>query len=370
MEGDRAATAVLALTIFAVVCSLAASYATDSAEDAEVRLGDLAVYGSLAAPGVSIDEYGGVATLYYEAGGDVEWRLKALDSTYCVSDGGSYRVRGYDDIAVTGSVLKVDEPGRYAVKLYESGHEVRSGTMVLDGTVERTFEWTQDTPSGRYTYSVKFEYPFSEYMGYADDRSSPRHQSDAYPEERFIQTRGLEDLEEALGSEYEKVRGVPARAGAQDYADYLLSFVQCCIAYPDTIVRTDDGFAYDEGGSGDLYIYGEREYWAYPLETIHRGYGDCEDTSFLAAALFVGAGYTAAVATLPGHMIAGVVLDDFAPRGPGMNFRAVKHIPSIDANLFFCETSSEEALPTGYLPENVYIEAMGLGSITLVKGAA
>ena len=42
----------------------------------------------------------------------------------------------------------------------------------------------------------------------------------------------------------------------------------------------------------DIKQYGIQEHWALPIETLKRGTGDCEDTSFLLASLLLAAGVT------------------------------------------------------------------------------
>ena len=156
--------------------------------------------------------------------------------------------------------------------------------------------------------------------------------------------------------------------GGQDYADYLLSFVQCCISYPDPISSADGGYVLDtEEGSGDMFLHGEWERWSYPLETIHTGYGDCEDTAFLAASLFSAAGYGAAIATIPNHMVTAVVLADFTPHSAVTGLElAEKRVTSTGENLFFCETATDVAVPCGYVTKEVLDGIDALDSVTMV----
>ncbi len=166
----------------------------------------------------------------------------------------------------------------------------------------------------------------------------------------------LSELSALLLDEYERVRGSPT---AQSYADYVLGFVQCCIEYPDALVEEDGVLRYSSDGNGDIYLYGTEEYWAYPMETIQRGMGDCEDTSFLAAALFTASGYTAGVATIPGHMVALVLLDEFAPHRLSVNVALSTTLSSADLSeggvVFFCETTFDTAVPCGYVTHSVGI---------------
>lgn len=365
---DRSALIVLLVVAVAVAGSLTFSMTRPDAPVPERTVGDLTVTGSVARDGVDLDEYGGTATLTYTGGGDdVEWRVLDLDDTYLVPGaGGSYAERGYRTVS-NDRTLVVDEPGRYALRMYVDGNLARTGTMVLDGMVERTFSWTQVTATASYGYSVSVAYMFSDYLAYAED-GTERSVSDL-PSSRFAVVDGtLSRLESALASEYLEVRGSAARLGGQDYADYLLSFVQCCIAYPDPVSERDGGYVYDPtGGSGDLFLEGTVERWAYPLETLHRGYGDCEDTSFLAAALFSAAGYTAAVLVLPDHMVAAVGLDEFSSKGtiPGLEV-ASKAVASTGENLFFCETTLDVAIPCGYVTTDVHGDILAVDAVEVV----
>lgn len=373
MEDYQKAMVVLVAVIAAVSGSIAAGVWLFSDDGAEVVLGDMTVSGSLAEPGVSLDEYAGTATLVYTNGDDIEWRLRDAESTaYQRNPDGSYSERDFDDMVCHGPVLKVSDPGRYDVRLYANGHIARTGTLTLDGYVEKEYEWTQVVSPGRsYTYSVNARYLFSDYLGYADDRDAVRYGSDSLDDSRYIVTDGLEDLERALRAGYADVRGSGALTDGQDYADYLLSFVQCCIAYPDTVSKTGRSVHADEDGSGDLFLYGVREYWAYPMETIQRGYGDCEDTSFLAAALFRLAGFESGVASIPYHMVAMVSLSDYATN-PFWETGFVLTSKSLTAsgdNVFFCETTFEHFVPAGYLTQDAYLEIMKLQHID-VEGMA
>ncbi len=368
----RTPLVILLLVIVSVAGALVYSNTGDGVT--ERMLGDLTIRGSIASEGIEADEYAGTATLTYTGSSNVEWRLKDLESTYYAEQDGVYKVRGYDDIVSEGPTLKVSDPGRYAVRMYIDGHLARSGTMVLDGDITKTFAWKQAVSSTAvYEYSVSYTYRFSDYLNRADDGDAVRHSSDSLEDSRFAVVSDVKVLQERLLAEYVSVRGSAALTDGQDYADYLLSFVQCCIEYPDTIAQDDDGKyrKTDTGGNGDLFLYGKSEYWAYPLETIHRGYGDCEDTCFLTAALFAAAGFDSAVATIPDHMVAAVALKDFSPRKvPSGVMLTSKTLTSTGTNLFFCETTTSSFLPVGYLGTTSYSEVMKLDRVSMVSAEA
>ncbi len=368
----RASLIVLILVVVSVAGALVCSNA--GVDTSERTLGDLTIRGSIASEGIEADEYAGTATLTYTGSSNVEWRLKDLESTYYVEQDGVYEVRGYDDIVSEGPTLKVSDPGRYAVRMYIDGHLARTGTMVLDGDITKTFSWKQAvSPTLIYEYSVTHTYRFSDYLERADDPGAYRRSSDLLEDSRFAATSDVDALQERLLEEYVSVRGTAAFTDGQDYADYLLSFVQCCIRYPDPI-SMGSGLEYrldTEEGNGDLFLYGKSEYWAYPLETIHRGYGDCEDTCFLTAALFAAAGFDSAVATIPDHMVAAVALKDFSPRKVTTGVMLTsKTLTATGLNLFFCETTTSSFLPVGYLGTTSYSEVMKLDRVSMVSPEA
>lgn len=364
----KIALIVLIIAVASTAGVLTYSIISDHPEPELVR-GDLTVRGSIAQEGVEADEYAGVATLTYElSGADIEWRILDLDDTAFVRDiGGGYSERGYTT-ASNGRTLTIDEPGRYSVRLYVDGDLDRSGTAILDGPVDRTFSWTQTLASGEsHSYSVSVRYMYSDYLGYHQD-DAVRHQNQDSDARFVIIDDTVRLLESALEAEYRQVRGSAAVIGGQDYADYLLSFVQSCISYPDSITSSDGGYVLDaEEGSGDMFLHGEWERWSYPLETIHTGYGDCEDTTFLAASLFSAAGYGAAIATIPNHMVVAVVLADFTPHSAVTGLElAEKRVTSTGENLFFCETATDVAVPCGYVTKEVLDGIDVLDSVTMV----
>ena len=106
------------------------------------------------------------------------------------------------------------------------------------------------------------------------------------------------------------------------YAEFVLAFVQTCF-----------GYTYDS------VLYGQQEYYAFPLETIHNGGGDCEDTSILCAALYEAAGYDAGVFIIPGHAIAAVALDGFTPAETSVTTVSVFSFEMNGKTYYGCETT-------------------------------
>jgi len=78
--------------------------------------------------------------------------------------------------------------------------------------------------------------------------------------------------------------------GEYDTANYILAFVQS-LSYHD-----------------DKELTPYNDYWKFPIETLAEGWGDCEDTSILYAALMKAAGYDIVLLQMPDHMAVGVAL--------------------------------------------------------------
>jgi hypothetical protein len=104
-----------------------------------------------------------------------------------------------------------------------------------------------------------------------------------------------EKLKAAFGSD--------VSPGDSEFANFVLGYVQVCYGYPRNSNYID----------ADAFLYGQDEYFAYPVETIFQGQGDCEDTAILVAAILHVAGYDTAILILPEHAMAGVALEGYSP---------------------------------------------------------
>lgn len=60
----------------------------------------------------------------------------------------------------------------------------------------------------------------------------------------------------------------------------------------------------------DEEAHGMAEYWQTPCETLARGTGDCEDHAILFVSICKALGYECVMVVGPGHMSAGVLLDE------------------------------------------------------------
>ncbi len=111
-------------------------------------------------------------------------------------------------------------------------------------------------------------------------------------------------------------------AGFSDYekADLALRFVQDNVIY-----------------ALDSNLYGQDDFWAFPLETLYLGRGDCEDTSVLYASIIKAMGLDCVLLDYPGHCAVAVKLDN----GHGSYYTLS------DGNYYFAETTG-----TGHLGDD------------------
>ena len=168
-------------------------------------------------------------------------------------------------------------------------------TFTVNGTVSKTYSWEYLDQDLTFTIS----YSYSEYDKYAGTngatllkRAGNNNGSYDVIPDFIVVNSTVTEIESNLESLYEQSFG--SDASGQGYAEFILAFVQECFTY-----------TYDQT------LYRQSEYYAFPMETIHNGSGDCEDTSILCAAIFVAAGYDAGVFLIPGHAIAAVALDSY-----------------------------------------------------------
>ena len=135
-------------------------------------------------------------------------------------------------------------------------------------------------------------------------------------------------LESTLSKLYKQAFGSEPQAD-QRYADFILAFVQGIVTY-----------------KSDQSQFGHGEYYMYPAETLKSQKGDCEDSSILCAALFKKAGFTAALLTLPGHMMAGVVLTSYS--APDIEDYGEILKQTIGGKTYYaCETTLDSFQPVG-----------------------
>jgi len=216
-------------------------------------------------------------------------------------------------VAYSGETVNKEEPvlyylsqnvGEYSisVKCYAGPEEERellktySGTVRYSGTITKEYTWIYQGE----LYSAKTSFSFDEYRHYKEMNDKGRRVVDYGRVVSFVTYEDpaivalAESIKEAYGDR---------STSDQKFAAFVLGFVQICFDYP----------PYSTLMGADRYQYGQEEYFAYPMETIFYGMGDCEDTSILAAALFKALGYEAGVVMIPQHAVAAVGLDSYAP---------------------------------------------------------
>lgn len=215
------------------------------------------------------------------------------------------------------------DPGYYSVAVGVNFQQYE-GTFALGGEVTKTYSWdfTEYSRPGselgeeKHSFEMDFSFQYSECIS-ALEYDGPRRIVDlnklgptlsAYVSDGNSVT---ERLQEKLKEEFDN-KGISPHYKDGDnynYVSYLLTFVQLNIRYYPSELPENEVNKLTYEFSSDYMIYGSDEYWAFPTQTLMQGAGDCEDTSFLAAALFKAAGLDAAVAIIPGHAVAGIHME-------------------------------------------------------------
>ena len=359
--GDSRDLSKIAIAILLVAIALVSACILLYSNDDVVQRtqGNVTITGGLVTDDISIVGDG----LVYSGSG-AQWMVRNLHASYLTSSDRGYVERGYD--VIEGPNLS-PEPGEYLVVLNVDGVESASGYLMVRGTIVNTYTWTAVIDGEMRSFSFNFQFTLDEYLLYSD-MDDIRRQVSVLSEARFVEVDApILRLTDLLATEYRSAYGVDASLSDQRYADYLLSFVQCNIVYPPSVIDSDGVYVEDENGSADMYLYGIDEYWAYPMETLFFNQGDCEDTSFLMCSIYSAAGYDSAIATIPGHMLVGVELESFDQRMSlqGVMFTA-KRIPGHDSNLYFCETTYTKSVPVGYVSLSTNKEISSLEEVTFV----
>lgn len=234
------------------------------------------------------------------------------------------------DFEITVKCYTGDEGDYKLIKTY-------SGKVTYINDIEKEYVWEYLGEE----YSISFTLGFNDYREYRDLNKKGRSSVPYSNITSFVtyEDSTITSLAESLRSAYGK-----EIKQDQDFAAFVLSFVQICFGYP----------PYNWEITADRYLYGNDEHFAYPLETIFHGMGDCEDTSFLAASLFKALGYDAGIVLLPGHAIAAVGLDEY---DPGVFSESKYEVLSknIGSTTFYgCETTTDSFLQIGLVNSDGY----------------
>jgi hypothetical protein len=183
-----------------------------------------------------------------------------------------------------------------------SGNESRKlvGGLLVDGSIHKEYQWTYRG----HIYRAETSFDYLDYAEYRDMHPQRRGITTWNPQQavKYVVTDdAVVRLADSLREAYTGWYGETADLLGQEYADFILSFVQCCTYYP----------AHNDTYYADYVVYGQSDYFVYPLEMLYRGTGDCEDSSILAAALYKASGYSTAIVLVPEHALVAVMLDEY-----------------------------------------------------------
>lgn len=166
----------------------------------------------------------------------------------------------------------------------------------IDGIMTASYDWSYQ--GERYGLSV--DYMYSYYLDSSGPSGASLQMRSGYGNgtysvmsEFMVVDEPVSDIAGGLHELYLERYG---EEDGQGYAEFILAFVQECFSY-----------------TYDYVLYGTEEYYAFPIETIHNGGGDCEDTAILCASIYEAAGYDAGVFVIPGHAVAAVALEEYEP---------------------------------------------------------
>jgi len=173
--------------------------------------------------------------------------------------------------------------------------QIYAGSVDYCGTITKDYTW----PYKSSQYSVSISFSLEDYIKYKEKDANRRNVTNYNRTKDFVtfDDPTVKVLAEKLKGAYTG----NTQTGDVGFANFILGFVQYCYDYP----------PYTSTLVADKYQYGVDEYFAYPLETIFYGMGDCEDTAILAAALYTALGYDAAIGLVPSHAMVGVALENY-----------------------------------------------------------
>jgi len=229
-----------------------------------------------------------------------------------------------------------------------------NGARDTTSTVTRPYAWTD----GGVAYTCSVSFPYYDYEIAAVNNMfsystliQRNYTSDSYCQTLAGKNDAVTSLAESLRAEYLTVNGTGASTSDQAYAQYLLTFVQMEFGYCyDEYQYGNQTFA-DETKNTGLSLFNLRssyDYWAYSVETIYSGYGDCEDTAILCASLFSASGYSASVLLFDNHAMAGISLANYtAPTDYDHTAYGLRSDAANGIIYYACETTVDSEQPIG-----------------------
>jgi len=179
--------------------------------------------------------------------------------------------------------------------------------QIITGDQTCKFTWT----SQGKTYHLEVKIAGADYKYYRN-YAIERHLS-SYDQSLTLSAKFVTSQDPTVAWVANEIRSLTAGMSKTERATVALAFVQS-IAY-----------------KSDSVSEGERDYFRFPVETLYDHCGDCEDSSFLLAALLEAMGYDAVVLFFIGHAAVGVDVDD--PYGSSRFYK--NGVP-----YYLCETTS------------------------------
>ena len=206
---------------------------------------------------------------------------------------------------VIDKTVVLDE-GLYSVKVGDDSFNV-----VVPGKKSITLKWDYQFNDRKYPIEVTYDVDIAEL---SEITLSNRDWNNGRNNDLFMNLPKQVYVNDTVRSIVSQLKAAYIEIGGsmddmQSYADVLASFAQLGIEYPpwEMIPKT-------KIQSSDYHYWGKDEYWANTLETLYFGKGDCEDSSAVACALFIAAGFKTAMVGGPGHVMSSVSLDSFEER--------------------------------------------------------
>lgn len=241
-----------------------------------------------------------------------------------------------------------------------------SGDLRLDGDITTEYTWTYDGNSYELTVTYTYE-EFEYYHNLTTTRDNTKSSSNVT--NYVIVDDTISSIASQLQEKFQEIYGSDASLSGQSFANFVLAFVQCCYYYP----------AFNDYYAADMVVYGSDEYYAYPLETIFYGMGDCEDTSILAAAIYESCGYDVAIGLISntytssgqtvtvGHAIVGVALDSYdTPSYNSSNYEILSQTVN-GVTYYGGETTSDSYYALGVITKG-YASSIGTYYGTILCG--
>ncbi len=309
-----------------------------------------------------VDPYDYFTVTSSEVDDGTRYEFTLNQSIYSKFDQFKWTIQNDNDFFDYGSTnIKTDHTATWTVKEGASGQytlkvscysdssifvSTYSATVYI-GEVTKTFEWTYEGQT--QTFSIS--YPYTEYVGYSGTNGASYQKRAAYSngtydviDDFMVINQTILDIEDELSNLYSSKYG---SASGQGYAEYILTYVQACYGY-----------------MLDYMQYGAEEYFAFPMETINNGYGDCEDTSILCAVIFRAAGYESGVFLIPGHAIAAVSVDNIDVEAIPSEYATELSIFSMQyqgRTYYGCETTVDASslYPIGWISSDYSVNSDG-----------